>query len=253
VYKRIGDAFDPSLGFVPRRGVQILSGGVNFRHRLQSSSWMRWMFYELIPAIVLDLDGQWETYKVFTAPVNWRFESGDRFEFNIQPEGERLVAPFEIAEGVLIPPGSYHWVRYRLEGDIAAKRQVSGRVSWWFGDFYDGSLQQLTVRLAIKPSDTASLELTAERNTGSVSAGDFTQELLGGRIRVNFSPDLQLNSFVQYDNDTRIFGTNTRLRWTFHPLGDVFVVYNHNVADLTDRWELDSAQLLVKFQYAVRM
>jgi hypothetical protein len=253
VYKRIGDAFDPSLGFVPRSGVQILSGGVNLRHRLESSSWMRWMFYELIPAVVLDLDGQWESYRVFTAPINWRFESGDRFEFNIQPEGEHLVAPFEIAEGIIIPAGSYNWVRYRFEGDIAAKRKVSGRVSWWFGDFYDGSLSQLTVRLAIKPSDTASLEFTAERNSGSVSAGDFTQELIGGRIRVNFSPDLQLNSFVQYDNDSRIFGTNTRLRWTFHPLGDVFVVYNHNVADLTDRWELDSAQLLVKFQYAVRM
>jgi hypothetical protein len=214
---------------------------------------MRWMFYELIPTLAVDLTGRWESYRVFTAPVNWRFESGDRFEFNIQPEGERLVEPFEIAEGVFIPPGSYHWVRYRLEGDIAARRKVSGRVSWWFGDFYDGSLHQVTVRLALKPSETASLELTGERNKGSVSTGDFAQELIGGRIRLNFSPDLQLNSFVQYDNDSRIFGTNTRLRWTFHPLGDVFVVYNHNVADLTDRWELDSAQLLVKVQYAVRM
>jgi hypothetical protein len=253
VYKRIGDAFDPSLGFVPRRGIQIWSGGVNFRYRPESSSWMRWMFYELIPTLAVDLDGRWESYRVFTAPVNWRFESGDRFEFNIQPEGERLVEPFEIDEGVFIPPGSYHWVRYRLEVDIAARRKVSGRVSWWFGDFYDGSLQQVTARLALKPSETASLELTGERNTGSVSAGNFTQELIGGRIRLNFSPDLQLNSFVQYDNDSRIFGTNTRLRWTFHPLGDMFVVYNHNIADLTDRWELDSAQLLVKVQYAVRM
>ena len=43
------------------------------------------------------------------------------------------------------------------------------------------------------------------------------------------------------------------MRWTFHPLGDLFVVYNHNVVDLTDRWELDSNQLLVKVQYAMRM
>ena len=25
------------------------------------------------------------------------------------------------------------------------------------------------------------------------------------------------------------FGTNTRLRWTFNPLGELFVVYNHNL------------------------
>ena len=47
------------------------------------------MLYELRPNLVTNLDGQWESYRVFTAPVNWLFESGDRFEFNIMPEGDR--------------------------------------------------------------------------------------------------------------------------------------------------------------------
>ena len=29
-YKRIGESFDPSLGFVPRRGVHLVSGSVNW-------------------------------------------------------------------------------------------------------------------------------------------------------------------------------------------------------------------------------
>ncbi len=252
IYKRIGDAFDPSLGFVPRAAVQLWSGGVNFRYR-PSWPWMRMMFYELLPTLALDLDGNWESYRVFTAPINWRFESGDRFEFNVVPQGERLVEPFEIADGVSIPVGSYNFVRYRFEQDFAARRLVSGRVSWWFGSFYDGSLHQITTRVAVKPSAFATFELTGERNIGSLPAGDFTQDLIGGRMLVNFSPDLQVNSFVQYDNESREFGANTRMRWTFHPLGDLFVVYNHNVVDLLDRWELDSNQLLVKVQYAVRM
>jgi hypothetical protein len=257
-YKRIGDAFDPSLGFVPRKAVQLWGGGINFRYR-PSWSWMRTMFYELLPTVAFDLDGQWESYRVFTAPVNWRFESGERFEFNIAPEGERLVAPFEIADGVIIPAGSYNWVRYRFELDVASRRKVSGRASWWFGDFYDGTLDQFTLRMAIKPSADISFELSAERNTGEVSAGSFRQELVSGRVLVNFSPDLQVNTFVQYDNDSRTVGTNMRLRWTFDPFGDVFVVYNHNVKkfldlDLnpTDRWELESNQLIIKVQYALR-
>ena len=35
-------------------------------------------------------------------------------------------------------------------------------------------------------------------------------------------------------------------------VGDLFVVYNHNVRELLQRWQLDSNQLLVKFQYALR-
>jgi len=48
-------------------------------------------------------------------------------------------------------------------------------------------------------------------------------------------------------------GTNTWLRWTFTSVGDLFVVYNHNIRSLLDRWQLDSNQLLVKLQYAFRM
>ena len=45
---------------------------------------------------------------------------------------------------------------------------------------------------------------------------------------------------------------NTRLRWTFRPEADLFVVYNHNVRSLVDRWQLDSNQIVVKAQYAWR-
>lgn len=250
-YMHIGDGFDPSLGFVPRRGIQKASVGVEYTFR-PGWSWLRLMRFELRPTLVTDLRSRWETYRVFSAPINWRFESGERFEFNIMPHGERLAEPFEIAEGVVIQPGEYDWVRYRIEGEIASKRVIGGRVSYWFGDFYDGSLDQIEVRLDVKPLQLVTGEFSVARNTGSLTAGRFVQEVFGARIRLNFSPDLQLSSFVQWDNESRSIGTNTRLRWTFRPVGDLYVVYNHNIVDRLTRWELESNQLIVKAQYALR-
>ncbi len=54
------------------------------------------------------------------------------------------------------------------------------------------------------------------------------------------------------DSVTRVLVTNTRLRWTFRPAGDLFVIYNHNVREIDDRWHLDSNQFLMKLQYALR-
>ena len=82
------------------------------------------MFFEFEPSLATDLTGRWESYRVFMAPMNWRFRSGDRFEFNVNPDGERLTEPFEIAPGVVIPPGSYQWRRYRLEAGTAQKRRL---------------------------------------------------------------------------------------------------------------------------------
>lgn len=75
-YRRIGESFDPSLGFVPRAGIHSLSGGADFRHRFPSRVF-RSMVYEFRPSAVFDLDGQWESWRVFFAPVNCRFESGE--------------------------------------------------------------------------------------------------------------------------------------------------------------------------------
>src|SRR5262245_57778863 len=104
-YKRIGRNFDPSLGFVPRPAVFLYNGSINSSPRLAHGP-IQQIFFELNPSLATDLAGRWESYRIFFAPVNWRFRSGDRVEFNANPTGERLVAPFEIADGVTIPPGS---------------------------------------------------------------------------------------------------------------------------------------------------
>ena len=275
-YKRIGDGFDPSLGFVPRTAAQIITFTSNFVPRPRgrvAGLRVRQMVNEFQPRVVTDLNGKWESYRIFMAPVNWRLESGDRFELNFNPTGERLAAPFTIAPGVTIPVGAYHWYRYRVEGGLAAKRRFSGQATWWFGSFYTGTLDEITVTTAWKPSSLINVEVNGTRNIGRLREGGFTQDLVGTRVRINVSPNLQLNSYAQYDNQSDTFGANTRIRWTFSPLGDLFIVYNHNLrhdingdtglpygtglqADPTMRvprnWGFASNQLLVKLQYAFR-
>jgi hypothetical protein len=249
--KRIGQNFDPSIGFVPRRAVYLYNGQINNRTRLDSGP-IQQLFHEFMPSLATDLSGRWESYRVFFAPVNWRFRSGDRFELNANPTGERLVQPFTIADGVTIAPGSYHWTRYRIEVGTAQKRRLFSQLTLWFGDFYDGTLDQILWSGAWNPAALVTVEFSGEHNRGRLVAGDFDQTLVGSRVRVNFSPDLSVASYVQYDTDSDSIGVNTRARWTFTPAADLFVVYNHNVQSLLDRWQLDSNQLLVKLQYAFR-
>jgi hypothetical protein len=57
---------------------------------------------------------------------------------------------------------------------------------------------------------------------------------------------MQLATFVLYDNENASPGTNTRLRWTFHPFGNLFIVSNHNVN--AGRRRAESAMFRVRFQ-----
>jgi hypothetical protein len=251
-WKRVGDGFDPSLGFVPRRGVYLTSFGGAYQPR--PGKWgVRQMFFEFRGNLATDLDLNWESWRIFLAPVNWQLESGDRFEANVVPQGERLKEPFEIADGVVIQPGSYGFTRYRLELETASKRPLSGQLTWWFGGFYGGTLHQVEVEAFWRPSATVNLSLSGERNIGDLPEGSFDQTLVAGRLQLNLSPQLQASSYWQYDTDSRELGTNSRIRWSFSPAGDVFLVYNHNVIDHElGGWQFGSNDLRLKVQYTVR-
>jgi hypothetical protein len=251
LYRRIGDGFDPSLGFAPRRGINTYQAGCTFAPR-PKGGFIRQMFHRLYPQLTTDLGGRWESYEVLVAPVEWQLESGDRVELNLVPRGERLVEPFAVADQVTIPTGSYGWRRYGVEAETAAKRKLSAGAAWSFGGFYAGRLQQVEIKAAWTPSPVVTLLVDAEHSAGRFAEGRFDLTLVGAKVRLNLSPDLQLNGFLQYDTEDGSLGTNTRLRWTFHPRGDLFVVYNHNLRELDARWRRESNELLFKLQYTFR-
>jgi hypothetical protein len=250
-YKRIGSGFDPSLGFVPRRGVEIGALGLDYRWH-NALPRVRDLIFQLQGRAVLDTARTVESYAIFTAPFYVALESGDRVEVNVVPVGERLARPFEVASGVQIAPGRHDWIRYRAEATFASKRRVSGRATLWFGDFYDGTLREWAATAVYKPAATTTIELSGVHNAGMVSGGRFTQQVIAMRLRYNISADLTFNTYVQYDEEARLLTGNTRVRWQFHPLGEAFLVYNDNRRREAGSWEPSSDQILLKVQYAVR-
>ncbi len=252
-YSRIGDSFDPSLGFVPRKGASFLRLGSIYAPRPE---WplVRQMFHQFFLTYIKGIGEEWQTYSVFTAPVNWRLESGDRIELNVRPAGENILLPFEIAENVVIPVGKYHFMRYRTEVEFAPKRRLNGQATWWFGSFYEGTLDEFRLELNWNPSALINFEFNGLRNIGRLPFGDFDQTLIGTRVRFNVTSDLQLNSYIQYDTDSRILGINARVHWIFSPFGEVFLVFNQNTFnDITDRWSLQNEQILLKIRYNFRL
>ncbi len=250
-YRRVGNAFNPSLGFVPRNNFNYYYFGASYMPR-PDNKYIRQHLFQSRFSLYTGLDGRWQSYDIFTAPVHFQLESGDRFEFNIRPQGENLDSEFEISDGVVITEGEYTWYRYRLEIETASKRQINGQATWWFGGFYGGTLDQLQFQVSWRPISSLILEMTYERNIGSLPFGDFTQDLISSRLQVNMTSNLNLSTYIQYDNETSSIGSYSRFRWTFSPRGDLFIVYKNNmINDITSRWNYESSQFIFKLTYGL--
>jgi hypothetical protein len=225
-----GEALEPLLGFLPRSGVRHTSAGCNYQPRPAKDGpfkWIRQEFFENQYSRYTDTRGIVESWEYFMAPVNVRFESGDRFEFNWDPHGETLLAPFEVAPGVIIPPGSYDFTRWRLEAHTSEHRPLQFGTTTWFGTFYNGHLTQWEEYLRwTSPKGKIQLDLDMENDFGHLPAGNFVQRLWSVRAAYAWNPNLVLSSFIQYDTASENVGTNTRLRWTIRPGNDLFIVWN---------------------------
>lgn len=229
---RYGDALDPLLGFLPRPGVRRTAAGCDYQPRPSKDGPFRWIrqeFFENQYVRYTNSRGIVESWEYFMAPVNLRFESGDRFEFNWNPHGETLLAPFEVAPGVVIPPGSYEFTRWRLEAQTSEHRPLQFGTTTWFGTFFNGHLTQWENYLRWTSSKgRLQLDVDTENDFARLPAGSFVQRLWSIRGAYAWSPNLVLSSFIQYDTESQNVGTNTRLRWTIKPGNDLFVVWNRS-------------------------
>jgi hypothetical protein len=221
--KRIGENFNPAMGFVPRTGIRSSDLYLAFQPRPDRLG-IRQFFFEIAPTLITNLHGRLESWRVFTAPFNFRTDSGEHLEWNYIPTFEHLDAPFEIQPGVVIPPGSYRWTRFRAEANTATKRLWVVDIAFRWGSFYDGSLHQYQPGLTLKPSPHVAVVLQMERDEGSLPNGDFVTQLFSGRLDYNASPNVTWSNLVQYDSVSRILGLQSRFRWILRPGNDLFFV-----------------------------
>ncbi len=240
--KQIGDNFRPALGFVPRRGIRKASGGAEFRPRPEKWG-IRQLGFGLDGEVIANLNNIVENWSVSFSPVNIEMDSGDQIQFSMSPEFERLPESFEISEGIVIPPGSYRWNRYEIEVETASKRfwVLQSNLSW--GSFYNGTRRQIGLGITLKPSTHFIFGLESERNDLSLKQGEFYTHVVSVRGDFNFSPNISWSNLVQYDNESRILGFQSRFRWILKPGNDLFLVLNrgwyrtldHNYLSTFDR------------------
>jgi hypothetical protein len=227
---RFGEALNPALGFLPRLGVLRLDSGCAFKPRPRRGGqfqWIRQHFFEAFYSRVQNLRGFPESWRFFTAPLQFTAETGDRVEFNWVEHFEFLARPFEVVRGVAIPPGAYRYRRWRGQFETSPTRPFTAETTTWWGAFYNGTLLELVNSVNWSSTNgQVQLGVNATTNFGRLPQGSFAQRLWQVQGTFAWSPNVSLSTFLQYDSDTQNVGTNTRLRWIVKPGNDVFLVWN---------------------------
>lgn len=226
-WRKIEANFKPALGFVQRSDISRINTTSNFRIRPRNLLGLRQIFFQFMVNRFVRLDHrQVENWRIFTAPVHLTWNSGDRFEVNVNPTFERLFQPFPISRNVTLPPGDYRFTRKRVEFFTSPNRPWKIDTTWWFGAYWSGKADQLTGQFQYKWAPHVDTSFRYDQTFARLKEGDFTARIFTLRSNYSFSPLLAVSNLAQYDNDSKNVGWQSRVRWILQPGREIFLVFN---------------------------
>ena len=251
--QEIEEDYSPRAGFLLRRNVRHLNPQIQWLPRIERGFVRSW-FTELYVDYYETLDeGELETQRIEFAPIGMRMTTEDRWRLGYVHETENLVEPFEISDGVVIPPGRYEFDGVEVAAFTNQSRLFGLRGRIGVGDFYEGTQTSGRIGFNFRISRHLQTQTSWVYNNVELPQGAFDVGLYSQIVNLTFTPNLRLNTILQYNDLSGDLGTNVRLHWIYRPGSDLFVVYNENwMAEDLRRRQSTHRQIAVKFTYLIQ-
>ena len=140
---------------------------------------------------------------------------------------QNLSQPLHLYKDISIPRGSYRFVTHSVSYTSAGNRRVTYSALFQFGTYYTGTLKIGTMTAQYRPNPHLTLAVNNTLNVFRLPQGNFNIELAGLQVSYAFTRFLNLTTFLQADTaQEQAASANIRLRYTFRPDSDLYVIYN---------------------------
>lgn len=179
-------------------------------------------------------------------------ESGASFTLIAQAGENRPDEEFDLADTLVVGPGTYDAGTVMAMLNTDPSRPVSFQGNLQAAAFYGGTLRAVGGTLNLAPSAQLALSLGLNRNKVDIPSGSFTADLVSVRAGFSFSTRLATNLLVQYNSLEELFSANFRLNFIHHPGSDLFLVFTEERGEEGDLWRLSDRGMVVKVTYLKR-
>ena len=250
-WERVGQDFNPEVGFLSRTSYQVFSTEWQFNPRPKFLPWVRQLEIKPIDLnyYIDDITREMQSVYMEFRPLGLFLKSGDSMEFNIERNAENLTKEFEIREGYIIPAGRYWTNRAEFQIETFEGRPVVVDTAVNWGQFYGGSSTEWEAQLTWKLNRYLGSSLAYQRTDIRLPAGEFAIDEVVGRMNFSVTPKLFGSVFAQWNNDDDEILFNFRVTWIPKPGANLYFVLNQfgDTLNPHERIQMNKTVAMIKF------
>ncbi|MDH3482129.1 MAG: carbohydrate binding family 9 domain-containing protein [Gammaproteobacteria bacterium] len=226
-YTEVGEDFNPEVGFLARSEYRKTNLLVFRRVRMQG----KWGLFEARPHASYTgfwkFDGFQET-GVLHLDSHWEYKSGTEIHTGLNLTRAGVIDSFEIIDGVVIQPGTYDHEEVVLAYFGDESKPLSFNIRTIAGGQFGGNRVSISSGVNFRIAETFQSEVSFNYNDFDlpVPNGQFTANLARLRLSYSFTPKVQLQALVQYNETSDDLGTNIRFSWLRSANSGLYLVYN---------------------------
>ena len=252
-FKELQKNYNPGLGFVDRKNVDIASFDVGYTKRPRRGSYIQSLFVSLDGEHIQQLGGGLQTQVLTLRPFQLTNRTADTLMMVYRDTRDVLQVPFNIARGVTIPVADYSYSDLGMRLQTGNHRKLAGTFMLVNGDFYGGTRRNINSDLTWRPSGHFRTSIGYNYNDIRLPQGSFETRLVRLGFDWVFSSHLAWVNLIQYDNVSHTAGVNLRLHWVPEAGREVFFVVNQGIEELGDgSFRSQRTDATAKVSYTVR-
>ena len=229
----IDQDFRADLGFVPRTDILKSGNGLTRKFFPQSGSLSNHSFRLLSIIYWQPSQSLKKTDHFFRLTWQALFKNQTTFEAELSNDFIYLRFPFDPTRSGVEPlPANrgYSFNQFGISYNSNNTQLLTFGLDYEMGEFFNGNIVSAGADLGyrIQPFAQFSLGINYDGIRLPDPHGDADYWLTTFRSDLTFSKSLFWSSIIQYSNQRKNIGINSRLQWRFAPLSDLFLVYNDN-------------------------
>ena len=242
-FKKVGENFDPGVGFISRKGVKHTYATVGGHPTISFGN-----LFKINPFVeshyVTDLSTELIT-QTNIASINFHFKDGSIFGIKGVSRFEVVDTPFSVGEDLQVLTGRYNFGEFIASFRSNASLPFFTNIQLLNGSYFAGHKKSIVLNVAARVGYKLTSQLTSSYNEINYDGLKIHANIYGLKVKYSYSTNLHGLVYYQFNAVTDEGSTNIRFNFMHSPLSDLFIIFSERRIGL-NRDQIDQG-IAIKF------